>query len=202
MIKMRVIKWWTIAILSIGWGAEQLSAEDLSRKFYFSNFDQAEKSSNYLRFDMKSTNVWILNNNFHGFVKDFAIDIRRLEKGSISQVRLYFTVTAMDTDNRRRNKKMHDYCLAKKDHPQIVVDTKSPIAIYDRQHKVLASITVRGKEKQIELDLKVKKSDKRLEFSGMCPLSLSKLEIPKPSIFLSKVKDQVNVSFVFNISLR
>ena len=92
MIKMRVIKWWTIAILSIGWGAEQLSAEDLSRKFYFSNFDQAEKSSNYLRFDMKSTNVWILNNNFHGFVKDFAIDIRGLEKGSISKVHLSFDV--------------------------------------------------------------------------------------------------------------
>jgi polyisoprenoid-binding protein YceI len=202
MIKMRVIKWWMIAILSIGWGAEQLSAEDLSRKFYFSNFDQAEKSSNYLRFDMKSTNVWILNNNFHGFVKDFAIDIRGLEKGSISKVHLSFDVTTMDTDNRRRNKKMHDYCLAKKDHPQIVVDTKSPIAIDDCQHKVLASINVRGKEKQIELDLKVKKSDKRLGFSGMSPLDLSKLEIPKPSIFLAKVKDQVNVSFVFDISLR
>ncbi|MFQ5965690.1 MAG: hypothetical protein ACE5KZ_15565, partial [Candidatus Scalinduaceae bacterium] len=79
MIKMRVIKWLMIAILSISLGAEQLSAEDLSRKFYFSDFDQAEKSSNYLRFDMKSTNFWIIKNNFHGFVKDFDIDISGLE---------------------------------------------------------------------------------------------------------------------------
>jgi hypothetical protein len=31
MIKTRLIKWWMIAILYLGWGTEQLSAEDISR---------------------------------------------------------------------------------------------------------------------------------------------------------------------------
>jgi polyisoprenoid-binding protein YceI len=107
----------------------------------------------------------------------------------------------MDTDNKRRNKKMHGYCLDKEDHPQIVVVTKTPVAIDGHQHNVLASINIRGKVKQIELDLKVKKSGNQLEFSGVSSLSLSQLEIPEPSIVLAKVKDLVNVSFAFDIFL-
>ena len=97
----------------------------------------------------------------------------------------------MDTDNNSRNEKMHDLCFSSATFPVISVELGDiPYGVSTLNGK----ISLRGKEYPILVNVDVSRIQEKVIVKFKSEVSLKKLNIPDPSIFIASVRDLVELS--------
>ncbi len=155
-----------------------------------SSYEIAEKSANFIRFDMKSTKIGLITTSFTGFVKNAKIDYEE-SPTAYKNIAVSFLGRDLDTNISGRNEKMWSLCLETEKHSQIVLKIPE-ISKVTAPFKVAAEITVRGKTYPIQIE--VGEVSEQI-ISGQADLSLKGLDIPDPSILVAKVKDLIQIRF-------
>jgi polyisoprenoid-binding protein YceI len=186
-----------------------LAVDPNSEKSYSQNYSQtsyaeAAKSENFVRFDMKSTKFGLVTTSFSGFAKKFSVSGTVTGNGSvdkISNAKLSFNVSDMDTDVDSRNEKMWNLCFSYKEHPTIEITLDTPIDINQNDQIVTAQLSLRGYSKPIKVTLNATTEGSGGYFvEGESDVSLKSLEIPDPSIVIAKVKDEIHLQFKVHIT--
>jgi polyisoprenoid-binding protein YceI len=141
---------------------------------------------------MASTKVGLVTTSFHGYVKKFSLNYV-LEGDKVKFAKLSLPVEQMDTDSEGRNSKMREQCLDYRKHPEIVLTLTETLPIDGQIHSVPATISLRGADRPIVLNVKARRDGRKIlaEIDGA--LSLKELEVPDPSIFVARVRDRVDL---------
>lgn len=175
-----------------------LSFSAKSKTYFFEsdNFEKAELADSFLNFRIKSTKVGLFSSTVAGFVKSFKAQADFTpNKKSLKGITLTFNPKDMDTGNQDRDEKLHNFCFEAEKYPIVSIHIPSKINLGETLRKVPALMTVRGKTKNIFLDLRIVKSNGKVTAFGSSRLSLSALEIPDPSITVASVDDKIHVDF-------
>ena len=156
----------------------------------YQSYDEALNGKNIIVFDMESTKAGIITTAFKGVVKSFKMNFDLTDK-VIKNSELYFFVANMDTDNNSRNEKMHDLCFSSATFPDISVELGDiPYGVSTLNGK----ISLRGKEYPILVNVDVSRIQEKVIVKFKSEVSLKKLNIPDPSIFIASVRDLVELS--------
>ncbi|OFZ49105.1 MAG: hypothetical protein A2381_16025 [Bdellovibrionales bacterium RIFOXYB1_FULL_37_110] len=174
------------------WGRE------ITKSYKIGSYEDAKKSSEYIKFEMDSTKLGIITTSFNGFVRDFAVSLNK-EGNVVKDLKVAFEVKNMDTDIDARNEKMWNQCLDYKNFSNILVHFKSEIPL-DNNDLVAIPVTmkIRGMEKIFFVNIKTHKEKNKVVLQGNANVKLSELGIPDPSIFVASVSDLVKISFYFS----
>lgn len=141
---------------------------------------------------MASTKVGVITTSFQGYVKKFSLNYV-LEGDKVKFAKLTLPVEQMDTDVEGRNSKMWELCLDYRKHPEIVLTLTETVPIDGQSHSVPATITLRGSDRPIVLNVTARRDGRKIVAQIDGNLSLKELEIPDPSIFVAKVRDRVEL---------
>ena len=108
---------------------------------------------------------------------------------------LNIKVADMDTDNSARDRKMNEETFSSDKFTDLVVQIGGPLNAGIHKN-VPGLLTVRGKIKEITLNLEIIVSkDKDYVIKGDTKMSIKRLELPDPSIFIASVRDRVDLNF-------
>jgi len=167
-------------------------AEDL--KFSAANYDEAAKQESKIEFKMESTKLGLVTTGFTSYVRDFVIHYDK-SSNAFDNVVVTIMANSLDTDNSSRNEKMYDLCLSVSKYKEITVRLTGKVELSDTPRPFPALLNIRGKDNKIDILLRLVKEGEKEFVQGEAKVSLKGLEIPDPSIFIAKVKDQVNLNF-------
>ena len=171
-----------------------------SGKFNFSNFEDAKKQTNYLKFVVESTKIGLFTSDVPGYVKEFDIQ-GKIEGSQVTDVKIRLLAKSFDTDDDSRDEKLHDYCLEVKKYPLLEIFIPGPITIGNKYKNLSGKMNIRGKDKNVKLNLVVKRTLKELTAKGDAMLSLKKLDIPDPSIAVASLSDEIKTSFEVKLDI-
>jgi hypothetical protein len=168
-------------------------AKIVQKTFTFRDYEHAKSSNQFIKFYMESTKAGLVTTSFEGLVKKFTLRYDKQET-ELNSGLISFDVLQIDTDSDGRNEKMHNKCFSKDQYPQIKVQLGERIEI-GKEKKIPATIQIRGKQKAIWVTIKAAREGDKIRVSGTSTLGLKNLEIPDPSIWIAKVRDQIDLSF-------
>lgn len=176
------------------------AAEPISKteKFEYSSFDDAEKADSFLKLEGKSTKAGLITTTFTGFVKNFNVTAG-VSESEFKNVAATFQTQSLDTDNSARNTKMWDYCLEATKFPEIKIQLSSPVLRNKKDQTIPGTISIRGQNKPIKLVIAATEDESEYLISGETVISIKASEIPDPSIFIAKVKDEIKIIFKLKI---
>jgi polyisoprenoid-binding protein YceI len=169
-----------------------VSANDFS--FGVKTYKEAEKSANFVRFDMQSTKLGMLTTGFTGFVKDFNVSAEPSEEG-FKNARITFQTQALDTDVNARNEKMWELCFDYKKHPQITLTLDGTVPLTGAQATLQGTLNVRGESKPVSVTIKSVEVNGQYIVDGESTLDIFEMGLPDPSIFVAKVDPKVRLKF-------
>ncbi|MBT3984034.1 MAG: YceI family protein [Bacteriovoracaceae bacterium] len=178
----------------------QLPAQSLSKSFSHKDFESAEKSSDYIKFEGKSTKFGLVTTSFGGIVKDFSVSAEKRGQ-AIGNIIVKFPIEKMDTDSESRDEKMHGLCFDSKKYKELKIEFKRPIFAGDKEKTVDAEMTIRGKKKKIKIKISAVIEAGKLVAKGGTTLDFEYLEIPDPSIAIASVDKNFNINFNVAIEL-
>lgn len=162
--------------------------------FGVKTYKEAEKSPNFVRFDMQSTKLGMLTTGFTGFVKEFAVSADPSAEG-FKNARITFQAQAMDTDVNARNEKMWDLCLDYKKHPQMVLTLDGLVPLTGTEAILQGTLNVRGETKPVAVKVKSQEVSGQYVVDGESTLDIFELGLPDPSIFVANVDPKVKLKF-------
>lgn len=162
------------------------------------DFGSAKNNSEYIRFEVFSTKVGIFTSRVPGYVLE-ANAVAEVGADEVKNMKLILNSKSLNTDGESRDEKLHGLCLEVEKYPEIEVSIKEGLALNSEQ-TMPAIIKVRGKEKPIQVKVKVEKKDTEMFATGEALLSVSQLEIPDPSIAVAKLDDKINIFFKLKLS--
>ncbi len=131
-----------------------------------------------------------------GAPKDFTITVNGESRASFKAV---LPVKTLDTDNKRRDKKMREMFRADK-HPNILGKAENvPVAAMkpgDGPGKLPVRFTIAGTSKELDTDVSNwQQEDGKISFDVVFSVSLKSFKLKAPSLLgVFKVGDQVGVS--------
>ncbi len=175
-----------------------LFASEWTSSFERENFSAAKNHSEYIRFEVFSTKVGIFTSRVPGYVLKGTASAQ-LNESLVSEMKLNLKAASLNTDGESRDEKLHSYCLEVEKYPEIIVEIDESIELGQKAVKT-AQIKIRGEKKPINVELKVEKIADELVASGEAVLSVSKLEIPDPSIAVAKLEDKINIFFKLKLN--
>ncbi|WP_412471143.1 YceI family protein [Halobacteriovorax sp. RT-2-4] len=168
-----------------------IAASKLSLKY--DNFEQAANAQNRIIFNMSSTKAGLITTDFQGVVKGAKITYTKDGMGSYKDISIQIDAKKLDTDNESRNEKMYEKCLEVEKNPHINVHIPGPIRLGELNK---GTIEVRNKKHSIDIFIeRLASADGQMSLVGKAVLSLKKLEIPDPSIWIATVHDEIEVNF-------
>lgn len=148
-------------------------------------------SSDSLRFSLVSTKAGFIRTNVDGHVRDFQLTYER-DGAVVRDARIVFPVRAMSTGNGGRDEKMWGFCLDAEHHPNVEVEIRGPVPT-TVQGEVLGRIKIRGQWHPIPITLSARPTRGGTVLEGSAVVSLSRLGIPDPSIWVAHVEDAVRI---------
>lgn len=159
----------------------------------YDSYEKALEAKNHIFFNMSSTKAGIITTDFKGAVKDAQITYSKDAKGNYKDISIVINAKQLDTDNDARNDKMYEQSLETEKYPKLTVRIPGPVRLGELNK---GSIEVRNKKHSIVLFIeKVVSAEGEASLAGKSVLSLKKLEIPDPSIWIATVHDEVEVRF-------
>ena len=179
--------------------ASAVIAGDFVEKIKYSNFKDAEKASQYIKIHMESTKFGMLTTGFDGWVKSFGLS-GTVKGASILNAVVEFKLNDLDTDNKARDIKMNEDIFETEKYPNLKVKLVGPLTVGKTGQKLKAIFSVRGKNKPSQFTISTSKVGNQIKVIGKGVVKLSKLEIPDPSIFIAKVRDEVDIDFEFLVN--
>ncbi len=163
------------------------------------NFEQAAKSANFIRFQIDSKKLGLFSSSFEGYAKQFTVTAK-VKGDTVEKATLVIPVKQISTDLYARDDQMWNFCFEEKTYPEIKVEITNQVLAKGQEKLVPAKVTIRGKEKEVQVSLKNSSDSKKVRYEGTTHLSFSLLEIPDPSIGVASVKDAIDVTFAFEES--
>lgn len=162
-------------------------AKDLN--YNFKDFNEAEKSEEFLSFTGESTKFKIITTEFSGFAKKFSMQYE-LKGEVLSKVIVTLEAKSIDTDNSSRNEKLYTLCLKTDSFPNIKVAIETPITLSNgSEGEVQALLTIKDKTLMRPVKYKVLKVDAGFKVNFSSDFSFSEAGIDDPSIAIAKVHD-------------
>ncbi|MGI4992159.1 YceI family protein [Halobacteriovorax sp. GFR7] len=159
----------------------------------YDSYDKALEAKNRIFFNMSSTKAGIITTDFKGVVRDAKITYSKDGKGNYKDISIVVDTKQLDTDNDARNEKMYEQSLETEKYPRLIVRVPGPVRLGELNK---GSIEIRNKKHSIDLFIeKVVTTEGEASLAGKSVLSLKKLEIPDPSIWIATVHDEVEVKF-------
>ncbi len=162
--------------------------------YHFVDYNEAKKSSNFLKFESESTKLGLVTTSFDGYAKKFKIIYER-KNNQITKLQVIVDANSLDTDNDSRNEKMFGKCLESNKYHQITYDLTKPIGLNKTEAQAEGLLKIRGKKLNTPLNLSIVKAQQKYTVSGSAKFSLTQFEIPDPSISIASVKDEFDLFF-------
>ncbi len=155
--------------------------------------DDGQPGDDHLRFELTSTKAGFITTGVGGRVRDFSLSYERDGDG-VRNARIIFPVRAMTTDNGGRDQKMWGFCLDAEHHPNVEVEIRGPLPA-TTHGDVLGRIKIRGQWHPVPVTLTTRPTAGGSIVEGHAVVSLSRLGIPDPSIWIANVRDDVRIQF-------
>ena len=171
-----------------------------TQSFQCATYEQCEKNATFVKFVGKSKKLGMITTDFTGFLKNYTVSFNFTEK-YLNKGVFSFSPSSLDTDSSSRDEKMHNKCFEVSKYPQLTISFNKPIIIDGKNQVYPATMNIRGKDKQINVNLKVLSEGDKLMIEGHSVVGFKHLEIPDPSIMIASVKDAINISFKINLKL-
>ena len=168
--------------------------ESAENTYHYNDYQEAKKSSKFIKFEGASTKLGLITTNFDGYIKDFKINFE-LVNDQLNALSVDIVTKSLDTNINSRNDKMFSSILDTEKYPGIKVVINEKLKLSEGDHTVNMTFTV--KEKKVSKAVKfnvIKKSEGYL-ITGTTSLSLKELDLPDPSIIIAKVDDRFELNF-------
>lgn len=172
--------------------AHSLNAAEMKRQF--SNYAEAKKADEYIRFDSESKKMGFLTTGFDGFALSFKVSYE-LEKLKVKNLKVTVPAKDLDTDNDGRNKKMLNSILEAGSYPEITADLIDDLNLSEGEQKTNMAFTVKGKRIVKPVNLIIRHQSDGIQVNGRTTLKLTEAGLPDPSIMIAKVRDDFDLSF-------
>ncbi|POB13441.1 YceI family protein [Halobacteriovorax sp. DA5] len=185
------MKYYKIVFILIFLQVSNISASQLSLKY--ESFEQALNAQNRIIFNMSSTKAGVITTDFQGVVKVASITYKKNKNGRYKDISIKIDAKELDTDNESRNEKMYEKCLEVNQNPHIIVRIPGPVRLGELNPGI---IEVRNKKHSVDIFIEKNiAADGKISLVGKSVLSLKKLEVPDPSIWIATVHDDIEVNF-------
>lgn len=171
-----------------------LSAHAFEAKYDFSEYGDAEKANSFLSFHLDTKKLGLFKSSVTGFVKKFEAN-GDWKNGQLKNATVSFAAKDVSTDLYARDDKMWNYCFDFKKFEKISLSIKEAQLKDGETVKVMAQMQIRGKMKEVPLEMTMKMNNGKEVVTGSGELSIKGLEIPDPSIGVASVEDLIHVNF-------
>lgn len=141
----------------------------------------------------------------HGNAKQFTVKVNFPDDGTQGEVTALVTIPAkgLDTDNGRRDEKMHNECLEAEKYPNITFETTGveglPPLPSDGEGfsgAIKGKLTIRGVTRETAIPVTVKRTAKGALVTGSVPVAFIKdFNIIDPSVLVFRVEKVAKVIF-------
>ncbi len=162
-----------------------------------SNYKEALSKENFIKFDMESTKIGFITDDFTGVARQFRVSFDE-QKNLISKIVVVVPIKGLDTDINMRNEKMWETCFSATKYPELKVDLPGPVTLQEGVSNLEGYIQIRGLFYPISIKLELKKREGGMSATGTAHVSLKQTNIPDPSIFIASVRDRIDLSFHLN----
>lgn len=181
--------------------ASTLHAQEITKSFSYQNFEQAKSAPNQLKFTVVSTKVGLFSSDVDGYALEFSAN-SKMDPQNLSDMTLIIKSAGLNTDGGSRDEKLHDLCLSAKEFPEIKVQIVGPYNYQTGKKQSLpAIVTIRGKEKQANVELEASSNGDFISVSAESVWKLSSMEIPDPSIAVAKLSDEIKIHIKLQLPL-
>lgn len=158
-------------------------------KIVSSNYQDAVRSDNFIKFVGESTKLGFITSSFDGFVKNMPIHYE-IDQDILKNISIVIDVKSLDTNNDSRNKKMHNLCLNVDKYPTIEATLLSPINLNsEREGNTNISLKMMNKDIKTPLKYKIIKNNDIYIISFQGRFSFKEAGIIDPSISIAKVHE-------------
>lgn len=162
--------------------------------FTFKNYDEARKSSSFIKFKSESTKLGLITTSFDGFVRDVKIKYS-IEENSLKMIDAVLASSSLDTDLDARNEKLYKEVLETEKFPSISVHVAGPVHLVEGEQSADMVFTIKEKKISKVVKFTVTKKDLRYQIVGHTTLGLKEMGLPDPSIAIAKVRDNFDFDF-------
>ena len=164
----------------------------------YNNYEDAQKSSPYIRFSSTSTKLGFITTSFDGFAKSFKYNYE-LEGKNLKSIIITIDAKSFDTDSNGRNEKMNDEILNSKEFAQIIAKLKMPLELNEGSFTTAGTFIIKNFEFNKPIKYEIKKINNKFQIKGSTTISLKEAQLPDPSIAIAKVRDDFDLSFVIEL---
>ncbi len=162
-------------------------------KINYSSFEEANKSSQYLKFKGKSTKLGLITTEFIGLSKSYLLKYD-IKDNKLSTLEIIIDKKMLDTDNKMRDEKMHNQSLLSEKNNEIKVRLLSSVELKEESSAVVnASIKIIEKELTLPLTYQTKEDGNQYIISFTTKFSFVEAGIPDPSIMVAKVDEHFSI---------
>ena len=166
----------------------------IAKTFTFDDYEAAQESQNYVKFESESTKFGLLTTSFDGHAKKFTINYNIVDS-IVSDIKVNIYASSFDTNNSARDSKMMESILEVQKFPKVTFRSSEIISISKVNQSLSGYIEIKGERFAVNLNIAIKKENKKIFISGRTSLSLKEMGIPDPSIMIAKVRDTFDISF-------
>lgn len=179
----------------------QIEAKSVSEKYERTNYDEAKKSTPYLKFTGTSTKFGLVSTEFDGYAKNFEIQYVYDEKlQSLQSITLSIQTLSLDTDNSSRNEKLHTKCLAENETKKVTAQSTTAIKLSPGENlETVVKMTANNKEILIPLKYHVVKTAEGFEVKIIGDFSFKDAGINDPSIAIAKLEEKIKIEGVIQL---
>ncbi len=176
------------------------SIEQKSLIYEAKNFEEAESSKSYFRFEMQSSLFGFITVKFPGFAKEYTLQWRQdTENKIIKDLKITIPVMSMDTDKESRTEEMQLDCLEVDKFKEIIVTISGEYKLAKGEHSVQGIAKIRGKNVRLNFKIFTEVEENSFVVSGAFPVRLKDVNINNPTIAkgFASFNDEVKLSFNF-----
>ncbi len=185
----RIAPFFTVLFLL---GLNTLQAEELS--YQFKDYNEAKKSSNFIKFEGQSTKFGLITTTFNGYAKEFKVHYD-LSGNQLNELDVKIAVKGLDTDVSSRDDKMLNQILDMSSYPDIQAKIQEKTTLSEGGQVIYMVFNVKEKKVIKPVKVSIEKKDGKFFITGNTILGLHELGLPDPSIVIAKVNENFDLSF-------
>jgi polyisoprenoid-binding protein YceI len=172
----------------------QITLADTKNVDYkFSQFDDAKKSSDFIKFIGSSTKLKVFTTEFEGYSKSFVVNYDA-KNNQITNFKITIDSAFLDTDSSSRDEKMRSLCLNTEKYKTIVASTQQIIELKEQNDvQILVSLLIKDRELIRPLKFSMIKDEQGWRVNFSSDFSFKDAGIEDPSIAIAKVHENFRI---------
>jgi polyisoprenoid-binding protein YceI len=162
------------------------------------NYEQAKKSSDFVKFESESTKFGFITTDFDGYAKAFKV-VYDKDLNKINNISVSIDSRSFDTDSESRDEKLHTKIINSQIFSEIIFTANDSIELKVGKSKLTGVLTIKKIVKESVLDIEIKRNGDAFIILGKTNFGLKAYQIPDPSIAIASVRDRFDVAFQISI---